>query len=384
MELAGEPSALELLRLDDPLQRIAREPLGEVDAERGAGREGLGETKVGFREAHVRAELVMGGQDSDRRVADDQRYVEARAGPDQPRRLGVDVPIVRHRVDALAAPSGEDAAALRRGALDPLAEERLPTLAGDRREPQPPRAGREDDGHEACPEQLAQAPNDKVEQALEVRLGGERVPDLVQRLELARPVDRGLVQARVLDRDRGLRREQGHELLVLVRELLVPLLLRQVQVPVGDTAQQDRHAEERPHRRMAGREAHRARILRQVPEAERHCVPDQDAEDALTVGLLADGRAQLGADPGGQKAFEPGAGGVDHAERRILRVRQLGRGLHDPLKDPLERQLGCDRHADLDERAEPALDRGGRVHTVKSRRARRPWRKGGRSAMLRP
>ena len=74
--------------------------------------------------------------------------------------------------------------------------------------------------HEPRVEQLAQPPRDEVEQAVEIGLGRERVADLVQRLELPRPARRRLVQARVLDRDRRLRREQLDELLVLLGEVL--------------------------------------------------------------------------------------------------------------------------------------------------------------------
>ena len=103
-------------------------------------------------------------------------------------------------------------------------------------------------------DELAQPSRDEAEQRLELELAGERVADLVQRLELAQPAGRRLVEPRVLDRDRGLGGEQLRQLLVLLGERPAALLLGQVQVPVGDAAKQDRHAEEGLHRRVVRRE----------------------------------------------------------------------------------------------------------------------------------
>ena len=47
------------------------------------------------------------------------------------------------------------------------------------------------------------------------------------------------------------------------------VLLGQVQVPERVAAQHDRHAEEALHRRMPGREPHRARVLAHVVQAQR-------------------------------------------------------------------------------------------------------------------
>ena len=149
----------------------------------------------------------------------------------------------------------------------------------------------------------------------------ERVADLVQRLELARPARRRLVEARVLDRDRGLRGEQRDELLVLLGEVAAAVLLGQVEVPVGDAAQQDRHAEEGVHRRVvragsrpsAGR---RARSCRRSGRASR----DQHAEDAAPARQVADRRVRLGVDPVREEALERAAGrGRSRRARRSAR-----------------------------------------------------------------
>ena len=84
------------------------------------------------------------------------------------------------------------------------------------------------------------------------------------------------------------------ELLVLVGERGAALLLGQVQVAVGDSAQEDRDAEERAHRRMVRREADRARVVREIVEAQRLRVLDQRAEDAAATREVADRRLRLG------------------------------------------------------------------------------------------
>src|SRR5439155_7075652 len=132
-------------------------------------------------------------------------------------------------------------------------------------------------------DELAQPARDELEQMREVGLGDEGVADLVQRLELAEPAGCRLVEAGVLDRDGGLRGEELAQLLVLLREVLAALLLGQVEVSVGDAAQEDRDAEERAHGRVVRREADRARVARQVVEAERLCVADEDAQDSASA-----------------------------------------------------------------------------------------------------
>src|SRR5581483_2000308 len=46
VELEGQPATLVLLRGDDAAERVARDPLREVDGDRSARREGLGETHI--------------------------------------------------------------------------------------------------------------------------------------------------------------------------------------------------------------------------------------------------------------------------------------------------------------------------------------------------
>ena len=80
-----------------------------------------------------------------------------------------------------------------------------------------PSSVRQGDQHDPRPDQLPHPPGDEVEERLELDLGRERRADLVEALELAEPAGRGLVEARVLDRDGRLRGEEARELLVLCR-----------------------------------------------------------------------------------------------------------------------------------------------------------------------
>ena len=113
VELAREPAALELLTRDHPAQRVAGDPVGEVDGHRRARAEGLGQAQVLVGEARVGPELVVRGDHPDRPVGDDHRHEEARAQPDAPGELLVDLDVLERRVDALAPPPLEHASALR-------------------------------------------------------------------------------------------------------------------------------------------------------------------------------------------------------------------------------------------------------------------------------
>ena len=88
---------------------------------------------------------------------------------------------------------------------------------GGRLDPQVAAAGGDRDHHQLARRSARAAARRSAEQRRQLRLAGDRVADLGQRLELAQPARRRLVQARVLDRDGGLGGEQRDELLVLAR-----------------------------------------------------------------------------------------------------------------------------------------------------------------------
>ena len=292
VELAGEPAPLELLGLDDTPHRVAADALREVDGDRGSRRERLRESKVVVAERGRRPLLVVGDQHPDPPPAHDERDIQARMDAEPARRRLVDLGVLEHGVDALAPRPFEDASRLGGRELEPHAGDAVAPVTLGRSDPQcVPLRQRDQD--EPGADELPQAPGDEREQRLELELRGEREPDLVQRLELPQPARRALVEPGVLDRHRGLRREQLRQLLVLLAEVLAARLLGQVEVAVGDAAEQDRDAEEAAHRRVVAREADRARVVGDVVQAERARLADQHAEDAAPARQVADRRVRL-------------------------------------------------------------------------------------------
>src|SRR5207253_6590677 len=135
--------------------------------------------------------------------------------------------------------------------------------------------------------------------------------DLVERLELARPLRRRFVQAAVFDRDGRLGGEECHELLVFCGEVVPALLLGEIEISVADAAQQDRYPEEAAHRRMIGRKSNRPRVLREVVQPKRPSISDEDAEDASAAGQVADRGMRLRVEAVGDEALELGTAPVD-------------------------------------------------------------------------
>ena len=132
--------------------------------------------------AGIGALLVVDLEHTDRLVARDQRYPHAGAGRELPRHLLVHLGIVDHRVDALAPAALEHGTAFRLGTGDGRPQQFLGTGHGG--EPQLVTADRQRERDDPRLEELAQAPDDEVEQLLEIRLCGQRVADLLQRLQL--------------------------------------------------------------------------------------------------------------------------------------------------------------------------------------------------------
>ena len=166
-------------------------------------------------------------------------------------------------------------------------------------------AGRKLNGDKTSLEEHLQTPGHEIEQTIEVGLSRECVTDLVQRLELPRPAHGGLVQACVLDRDGSLRGQQGHELLVFLVEIRSVQFLGQVEISVGDPAQNHRDAEKRAHRWMVRRETDRAGILAEIVEAQGASIGDEGAEDAPPLGQVADRGVRLGIDAVGDETLQP-------------------------------------------------------------------------------
>ena len=111
----------------DPLRRGRRRPR-PASARLSASR------RSSSLKRRVRAGLVVRDHDSDRAAARDQRDVERRVDAEPPRRLLVDLRILEHRVDALAAAPLEHTARLRAGELQAHADDAVGAFALGRRD----------------------------------------------------------------------------------------------------------------------------------------------------------------------------------------------------------------------------------------------------------
>ena len=268
-------------------------------------------------------------------------------------RLLVDLRIVEQRVDAFASTALEHATRLRPAERQLHPRHPVGALALGRSHAQHVTV-RECDQDELRVDELVQPACHQTQEWFELELGGERVADLVQRLELAQPPGRAFVQASVLDRNSGLGCEQLGQLRVLVGEVLSTLLLRQIEVSVRDSTKHDRHTEERLHRRVVLRKAHRAWIVCDVVEPQRLRVADQNAQDAAPVRQITDRRVCVSVDSCRQESLERLAGPVDHAESCVAGAGDLGRRLDDALKQCVERKLRAERDARVHEHAQAA------------------------------
>jgi hypothetical protein len=155
--------------------------------------------------------------------------------------------------------------------------------------------------------------------------------------------ERLLEQPRVLDRDAGRRGQRHHQLLVALGEGAAVLLLGEVQVAEHLAAHQHRHAEERAHRWVAGREPAGGRVPREVGEADGCRLVDQQAQDALAARQVADAGAGVRVDADGHELDEVAALGAEDAERGVLRVGQVRGELGDPAQRVRQAQVARDR-----------------------------------------
>ena len=130
------------------------------------------------------------------------------------------------------------------------------------------------------------------------------------------------------------------QLFVDVGEDLGRRLVGQVEVAEHFVADTDRHAEERMHRRMVRREAVAVGVLGQVRKAQRLGVDDEETEDAMTVGQVADVSPCLLADADGDELGQPGPGRSSSTPRAPYRAStsSVAAG-HDALQHPLEVQV---------------------------------------------
>ena len=297
----------------------------------------------------------MSDDDADRPIADDQRDVETGSRAGRTADAVVDFGVVEERIDPLAPAPFEHEPAFRACRLELEPDDLLGPFAFGGFDHERAVGSWHRDRDHACVDQLAQPAHDQLQQTRQIDLGCERIPDLVQRLELLRPALRCLVQPRVLDRHRRLSRQQTDKILVFGIEVDATLLFGQVEVAVGDAAQHDRNAQERAHRRMVRRETNRTRVVAERAKTQRLDIADQHPEDPAPARKSADRLDLLAPDAVRDETLQLVAVAIDDAERGVSRPRQLSRNPHQPLEKLVERQCGAQGDTRTDENPQPVV-----------------------------
>ena len=136
-----------------------------------------------------------------------------------------------------------------------------------------------------------------------------------------------LIQAGVLDGDAGRGGQRHHQLLVLLAELAVAGL-GQVEVAEHLVPDPDRHAEEAAHRRVAGRETDRGRVLAEVCDPDRFGMADQVTQQAAPDRQRPDRRDRGRGHPGVHELFQHPVP-AHHPESGIAGIHQLPGGADD-------------------------------------------------------
>ena len=141
-----------------------------------------------------------------------------------------------------------------------------------------------------------------------------------------------LVQAGVLDGDRGVASERLDEFLVVRGELGGVALVRQVEIADRSTFHRDGYAQEARHRRVMGREAMAPRVRVDVGDPERSVLLDDQTEESVAAGQRPDLCPCLIGQATGDETLDD-AVAVDDAERRVLGADQRTDLVDDDLED---------------------------------------------------
>ena len=127
-------------------------------------------------------------------------------------------------------------------------------------------------------------------------------------------------------------------------EVAAAELLGEVEVAEHGVADPDGHAEERPHRRVVGREPHRRLVGAEVGHPQRARVDDQLPEQALALRQRADPLDGLRVHSHVQEPLDA-ARGAQHAERGVARLDEVDGRVHDAPQGRVEIEaLGDGEH----------------------------------------
>jgi hypothetical protein len=137
-------------------------------------------------------------------------------------------------------------------------------------------------------------------------------------------------------------------------------LFGEVEVAPRLTADDQRGAQERRHRRMPGGEPVGARVRAHIGQHERARIVDQHAENPATARKIADRCVRRRIHAARQKPLERTTIGSEHADRGVAGARELACGLEQPLEDNLQIELGHQQPPGLQQTTGLRLVRTGR------------------------
>ena len=100
---------------------------------------------------------------------------------------------------------------------------------------------------------------------------------------------------------------------------------------------------------MVGREPVAVGVLPQVGQPDGLRVDDEEPEDAVALGQVADRGPILLVDADGDELRQAGAGVVEHAQGAVAGIDELGGALHDPPQHRRQVEIGADRHHRVEE-----------------------------------
>ena len=189
----------------------------------------------------------------------------------------------------------------------------------------------------------------------------EVLPDPLALVEHRQSVNL-LVERRVLDGDPRMEREHLHESLVVGGELRCVALVGQVEVAHRTALDDDRHTEERMHRRMGRRKPIAVRVCRDLRDPVRAGLADDQAEQPPSARDGSDLESLLAAharrDEAGDLALI-----VDRSKGRVLRTHEVAHAVDDRLEHEVDVEDTGDRATRLVQRCHPFV--GGRERRSK-------------------
>ena len=93
-------------------------------------------------------------------------------------------------------------------------------------------------------------------------------------------------------------------------------------------------------------------MVADVGHPQRPRIADEDAEDPVPPGQVADRAVDVRVDPAGQEALELLAALVEDPQGGVARAGELAGHLEDAVEDDLEIEFGHQRAPDLEEPAQ--------------------------------